>query len=177
MKTPKIIIALGAAVFLQCLVLGGMVAKASLPLWAGKEIRIKTIPYDPRSMLRGNYARLNYEISTLPETAFPKDMRLRRGEIVYVMLQQANNGLYVYKGAALEKPKQGIYLQGRITNGYAPYRVKYGIEAFFAPKEEALQLQSDLVNGGAAVLMVTSAGDVALKAIEPNPAPATNMSD
>ena len=31
----------------------------------GKEIRVKVVPVDPRSLFRGNYARLNYDFSRL----------------------------------------------------------------------------------------------------------------
>lgn len=172
MKHTNITIGLVAAVALQFLVLTGMVVKASAPLWTGQEIRIKTIPVDPRSLFRGNYALLNYDISTLPATAF-QEKPLRQGETVYVRLEEKNN-LYHYAGASLEKPDQGVFLKGRITSRHAPYRVKYGIEAFFAPKQEALLLQKDLRNGGVAILMVTDDGEVALQDIVADPAPATN---
>ena len=42
-------------------------------------------------------------------------------------------------------------------------RVKYGIEAYFAPKERALELEDKLRDGGVAELMVTSSGQVALR--------------
>ena len=37
----------------------------AMPLWTGKEIRVKVVPVDPRSLFRGNYARLNYDFSRL----------------------------------------------------------------------------------------------------------------
>ena len=61
-----------------------------------------------------------------------------------------------------------VFLRGRIANNYSPYRVKYGIEAFFAPKKKALQLEKDLRNGGVAILMVTRSGRVALKDVVPD---------
>ena len=58
---------------------------------------------------------------------------------------------------------------GRIVRD--PYRVRFGIEAFFAPKEKALELEKDLRNGGAAILMVSNSGRAALKDVIPDPAP------
>jgi len=168
MNRSRIIIGLGIAIALQLFILLGIAGKAALPLWTGTEIRVKTVPRDPRSMFRGNYARLNYEIGTLPHELFETERKLRRGEIVYVSLKPGENGLYVAERASLDKPTEGVFLRGRITRAYKPYRVEYGIEAFFAPKKKALQLERDLRNSGVAVLMVTDSGRVTLKDVVPN---------
>ena len=47
----------------------GMVGNAALPLWTGKEITLKTVAIDPRSILRGEYAQLRYEIGAIPDDA------------------------------------------------------------------------------------------------------------
>ena len=167
MKRSRMIIGLGLAVALQLFVVLGMVGKAALPMLAGTEIRVKTVPRDPRSMFRGNYARLNYEIGSLPKNMLKADRRLRRGETVYVSLKEDGNGLYGIAGASLDKPNAGIFLRGHIARNYPPYQVNYGIEAFFAPKTKALELERDLRKGGVAVLMVTESGRVALKDVVP----------
>ncbi len=163
-------VGLGVAIALQFFVLSGMVVKAALPLWTGTEIRLKTVPVDPRSMFRGNYARLNYDIGTLPDTVLIDTDSLRKGVVVYVLLQIEENGLYGFMGASLEKPDNGVFLRGRIASDYSPYRIKYGIEAFFAPKHKALQLERELRDGGVAVLMVADSGRVTLKDIVPGAA-------
>ena len=58
-----IVVGISVAIFAQVLLLGGMVARAAYPLWAGQEVRVKTTPVDPRSLFRGNYARLGYSFS------------------------------------------------------------------------------------------------------------------
>ncbi len=168
MSRSSLIISLGFAVTLQIIVLSGMVVKAGLPLWTGTEIRVKTVPIDPRSMFRGNYAQLNYEFSQLPNEVFGDFNSLRIGEVVYVSLKSGEDGLHVFSDASLDKPNEGVFLRSRIVNSYPPYRVKYGIEAFFAPKNKALQLEKDLRNGGVAVLMVTDSGQVALNDVISN---------
>jgi len=72
--------------------------------------------------------------------------------------------------ASLKRPAEGVYLRGRIETNRPPYRVKYGIEAFFAPKKKAVQLERELRNGGVAVLMVAGSGSVALKNVVPDTA-------
>jgi len=168
MTRSSVGIAIGVAIVLQFFVLSGMVVKAAMPLWTGSEVRVMTLPVDPRSMFRGNYAVLNYEFSTLPSDALTDTSSLRPGVIVYVVLQADENGLYHFAGASLDKPAGGVFLRGRIAGNYSPYRIKFGIEAFFAPKKKALQLEQDLRDSGVAVLMVTESGTVALKDVVAN---------
>lgn len=161
-----------AAVLLQLGILAVEYVNSVYPLWTGQEVRLKTIPVDPRSLFRGNYARLNYDISniTLQEKEDTPDPRL--GEIVYVKLKQDEDGLYIFDGASLSKPNMGLYIRGRIQTprwniAASLYRVHYGIEAFFAPKEKALALEKDLRRGGVAIVMVANNGKAALKDVIP----------
>lgn len=167
----KLTATLVAAIVFQALVLSGMYLSAALPLWTGTEVRIKTLPVDPRSLFRGNYARLRYEISQLDAELFPDQGELRNGEVVYVQLKPEADGLYQFFQVSLTKPERGMFLRGRIEQRRyqqqgSSFRVKYGIEAFFAPKEKALQLEHDLRSGGVAVLMVASNGKARLKTVE-----------
>ena len=171
----KIKYALVMAVSFQVFVLVGMVAKAALPLWTGEEIRLNTLPVDPRSLFRGNYARLGYDISSIPQNALPEHATLRHGEPVFVSLQPGPNGTHQFHSASLKKPKDGLYLRGRLQLPYGPVNgqlpVRYGIEAWFAPKEKALALEHQLRDGALAVLKVSSNGAARLQAIEEKPAP------
>lgn len=169
MKRSTVLAGLGLAVIAQLCVLVGMVVKAAMPLWVGDEILVKTVPVDPRSLFRGNYARLNYEIGRLPESALSDYPTLRKGEVVYISLRQGEDGLFHYADASLNTPATGVFLRGRITDSSPSYRVKYGIEAYFAPKEKALKLEHDLRGGGVAVLMVSDTGQVALQNVLPGP--------
>ena len=168
MTRRQVTVALGAAVAFQLLVLAGMVASAAMPLWTGTEIRVETVPVDPRSMFRGNYARLRYEFGELPEGALDDAEGLRVGEVVYVGLEKGGDGRYAFAHASLEPQPDGVFLRGRLITNAAPLRVRYGIEAFFAPKERALELERGLRDGGTAVLMVSDSGRVALKDVIPD---------
>ena len=161
MIRSKIAAGLVAAIAFQLLVLAGMVVNAALPLWTGTEVRVKTVPVDPRSLFRGNYARLAYEFGTLPEGALARTEDLRIGEVVYVSLEPGAGDVHEFAGASLDPPPEGIFLRGRLATNHPPYRVRYGLEAFFAPKEKALALEKDLRNGGIAILMVAGNGQSA----------------
>ncbi len=167
MTGQRIALGLSLAIVLQVLVVVGMVVQAAMPLWTGTEIRVKTVPVDPRSMFRGNFARLRYDIGRLPSEFAGELGKPRIGEVVYVSLRPAGNGLYGLAGASLDKPTEGVFLRGRIGSNRVPYRVSYGIEAFFAPKDKALQLEQDLRGDGVAVLMVADSGRAALKDVVP----------
>ncbi|MFC6635443.1 GDYXXLXY domain-containing protein [Microbulbifer taiwanensis] len=169
----KTTLGLLAAIALQFLILIGMYISAQMPLWTGEEIRLKTIPVDPRSLFRGNYARLDYNFSQLDASLFPADRKLREGELVYVSLKRDKRGFHRLAGASLEKPEEGVFLRGRISGTWlrdsrSSYRVRYGIEAFFAPKEKALGLESELRNGGVAEVMVSGGGRARLKNVSGN---------
>lgn len=163
-----IIVSLLIAALFQLFVLTGMVGISAMPLWTGHEVKVKTIPVDPRSMFRGNYARLRYELSEVEIEQANK--KIRNGEIVYVSLVKTQNGLYEFSHASLVKPQEGIFLRGRIhthrfRGDQSNYNVKYGIEAYFAPKDQALALEKDLRDGGIAVLMVSASGKARLKKV------------
>ncbi|WP_439135557.1 GDYXXLXY domain-containing protein [Pseudomaricurvus sp.] len=178
LSSRQVIIALIVAALFQGVVLVAMYGLSALPLITGTEIRIKTIPVDPRSLFRGNYARLRYEISTIDAERFSVHQqsvenddrigaRLRQGEVVYVSLEPGEQGLYEFSGVQLTPPNEGVYLRGRVLNysgGDQPvYHIKYGIEAFFAPKVKALALERELRDSGVAVLKVSSSGSVRLE--------------
>ncbi len=156
-----------SAVLFQFVVLSGMYVSAALPLWTGTEVKIKTIPVDPRSLFRGNYATLRYPFSTIESTELRGAEDLRNGEVIYITLKPEKGGLHEFAGASLEKPESGVYLRGRLQNrNYSDSDIlslKYGVEAFFAPKETALALEEDLRDGGVAVLMIADDDRARLK--------------
>lgn len=158
-------------VVFQFFILTGMYVKAAIPLWTGQEIKVKTIPVDPRSLFRGNYARLGYEFSTVDSNFFSDEENLRTGEVVYVSLKQDEDGFYTLSSASLEKPAGEIFLTGRADRiryrgqKLKSYTLNFGIEAFFAPKEKALALENDLRDGGVAVLMVDDDGRARIKEV------------
>ena len=161
MKQCTLGLALLAALTLQVVILAGVFVNGFYPLWLGKEIRVETRPVDPRDLFRGNYARLGYDFSTLPATGF------RPGDVIYLPLEQ-DGDLWRGLTPSHQPPAQGLYLRGRVSG--LPWggtrRVTYGIEALFAPKEKALQLERELRDGAVAVLKVAPNGRAALVTVE-----------
>lgn len=173
MSKKTITIGLAVVILFQIVVLGSEYLGAIYPLWTGEEIRLKTFPVDPRSLFRGNYARLRYGISRIEWTSQSGEKAPRRGEVVYVKLDPTAEGLYEFGGVGLEKPQSGLFIRGRIQrkqiqNKKVMYSVRYGIEAYFAPKEKALALEKELRGGGIAVIMIAGNGKATLKEVSSN---------
>lgn len=169
--SKKVLWGFVAAIVLQLAVLIGMTMMAAMPQWTGQEVRIKTVPVDPRSLFRGNYARLRYDLSRVRPNSIPEYKKLRHGEMVYAVLEVSGNQLYRLKEFVIERPNSGVYIRGRIDRPVFIeevewVQVKYGIEAFFAPKEKALALEHELRDGGIAVLMVSPGGKALLMDVE-----------
>jgi uncharacterized membrane-anchored protein len=172
MNRKTIIAGLALVIVFQVSVLAGEYLGAVYPLWTGEEIHLKVIPVDPRSLFRGNYAQLRYDISTIDVKELGEHKQFRNGEVVYIKLKPGIDGVYVFDGAGLNKPAAGPFIRGRIRapNGQEDVRkfeVRYGIEAYFAPKQKALALERELRDGGIAIVMIADNGKSALKDIIP----------
>lgn len=166
MRRQVMLMALAGAIVLQLGVLVTQYVMAVYPLYRGTEIRLRTTPVDPRSMFRGNYAQLRYEISSIAGDELA-EVKIRSGEVVYVRLKPSDDGTYEYNGVGLKKPEGGVFIRGRITDPWGRGSpVRYGIEAFFAPEDKARAIEDKLRENAVAVVMVTRGGRAALKAVE-----------
>jgi uncharacterized membrane-anchored protein len=138
------------AIILQLMVLAYMAGEREYILRNGKVIHLRTAPIDPRDMFRGDYVRLNYGISRLPvnmiKNADGVD-EIKKGAKIYASLKEGPNGLYELVNADLQKPKDGLYLSGRIPYPYRkpqvgnPIWVNYGIEAFFVEQGKGRKIE------------------------------------
>ncbi|MCG8616873.1 MAG: GDYXXLXY domain-containing protein [Desulfobacterales bacterium] len=168
-RSKKILIGLILVILCQTAVLGMVYVNARIPLWTGEEIRLKTIPVDPRSLFRGNYARLRYDISEIPGEKINRIRVPKSNEPIYVMLSPAPGGIHVYRDISFTRPETGPFIRGRvIRHGRHPqkrYRIRYGIEAYFAPKEKALALERKLQSSAVARIFISDAGKAALDSI------------
>ena len=156
-------IGLALTLSFQMLVLATEYLSSVWPLWFGTPIVLKTAPVDPRSLFRGNYVRLNYDISRI-DKGLAKD-NFKRGEVAYVTLEKGmekEKELYVAAGLQREKPDSGIYIRGRVTQTGGSYRMKYGIEAFFMPKEKALKAERSVRQGATAEVFLLDSGKAAI---------------
>lgn len=138
---------LALAVGLQVAVVGVEYLSSVWPAWTGRRIQLEVRPVDPRSWFSGNYAQLTYDIARIPPELYRgSESRLRKGEIVYVTLEPKGD-VWVAVGVDRSPPESGVFLRGRLEWPWSqgsPLPVRYGIEAWFAPKDEALAIERSI---------------------------------
>ena len=152
-------IGLAITISVQMMVLVTEYLSSVWPIWFGNPVTLETTPVDPRSLFRGNYVLLNYAISDISTNLTNEDFK--PGEVGYVMLKE-EDGLFVATALQREKPETGIYIRGRVKQVQPDYRLKYGIEAYFMPKEKALQAERSVRGGAQAEIYILSNGKAAL---------------
>ena len=154
-------------------VLGWMVWDRVHLLSSGREIVLEVVPVDPRSLFRGDYVILNYDISRVQLPL----KRLHVGSVIYATLQRTKDGKWKLYAADPERPESlrpdQVVLKGRVR--YASIRsrrgsgfatVNYGIESFFVPEGTGRELEK-LVGQKklAALIAVDDSGNAALKGL------------
>jgi uncharacterized membrane-anchored protein len=137
-------------VVFQLLVLGYMAGEREWVLRRGEIIYLRTAPLDPVDPFRGNYVKLDYDISRVPTNRVrgglsrKMDSRTSHGKLVYAVMKQTAGGVAVLDYLSDEKPVGGLFLRGRLdrywgNTGTIP--VRYGLEAFFAQPDKAKALE------------------------------------
>ena len=118
----------------QLVFLIGFIGIRETALFTGTEVVLQTVPVDPRSLLQGDYAILDYEIATLPGYMETRGI----GETVYVKLRRDSNvrrSANVWTAADyLISPGNcdgEICIKGRIDDRG---RLDFGIGTYFVPE-------------------------------------------
>lgn len=134
-------------------------------LRTGKEVLLRTVPVDPRDLLRGDYVILNYEISQIPKYA-----KYDYNETVYVLLKTNNKNIAGVKQVLYKKPEKGLYLEGKI--GTCPSTIPffrggkcigYGIESYFVKEGSGRELEKSLSDGALVKVAIDKNGKAKVK--------------
>ncbi len=130
----------------------------------GREILLKTVPVDPRDLLRGDYVILNYEIAQIPKRRFSYN------STVYVALNTTKDNIAYVKYISYEKPKDDLYLKGKVgkCNTSVPFFkngqcVNFGIESYFVKEGTGRKLENDLQKGALVKAAVNKNGYAKVK--------------
>jgi len=164
---------------LQTGALAAMILERARLIATGREIVLPTVPVDPRSLFRGDYVILNYEISTVPAAdliAKPGN----DGDSVYVLLERRSKegaDAWVPVAATRARPAAGgpdrIVLAGWqvghvhvLDNQTARVRVRYGIESYFVPEGAGKDLEARVrAQALSVVVAVGTSGQAAIKGL------------
>ena len=125
---PWVRIAFWAIVAAQLVFLIGFIGVREVALRTGTEVVLQTVPVDPRSLLQGDYAILDYEIARLPDWMD----RFSAGRTVYVVLQEERD---VWTSSAYTEERSHVagevFIKGHIDRiGHADF----GIGTYFVPE-------------------------------------------
>ena len=179
-KVPLLWRALATALLLV-LVLLALVEQRARILRGGTEIRLRSVPVDPRDLFRGDYVVLSYPISTV-ETDVAGKTEFERGERVYVSLGRDEQGFAKATGVSRDWPKAGdgtVVIAGRVTANSAcatmadgsfdcsgrrnRLRIAYGLESYFVPQGEGKAIETTDKARIEVVAAVSSSGEAAIK--------------
>ena len=121
-------IAFWTIVAAQLVFLIGFIGVREVALRSGTEIVLQTVPVDPRSLLQGDYAILDYEIARLPDWMYGFSV----GRTVYVALQEERDA---WTSSAYSQERSHVagevFIKGRIDRrGHADF----GIGTYFVPE-------------------------------------------
>lgn len=111
-----------------------MIGVRHYTLSAGTPVLLKAAPVDPWDVFRGEYVRLEYDITWIKGEGL--DLDSSRQQDVYVVLEKGDK-YWQAAGIFLDKPVltgEQIFIKG--SAGYynelkGEYRVSYGIESYF----------------------------------------------
>ena len=139
--------------------LGWIIAGRAAVLRDGREIVLKVEPVDPRDLLRGDYVRLGYEISSIPAeqiTNIPPDSKGRASELALCAGEEGRRRLLAPAvgdfrraaagGASARRGRHQGPRRGE-AGASAPdtsIEREYGIDRFYLPEGEGLDLEKDM---------------------------------
>lgn len=180
MKVPLFWRAVAAALLLG-LALLALVEQRARILRGGTEVRLKTVPVDPRDLFRGDYVVLAYPISTV-EADKNGTQPYRSGETVYVTLGRDEQGFARALGVSRDWPKGGgdaVVIAGRVTATSAcatnadgqtdcsgnrnRLRIAYGLESYFVPQGEGKAIETTDKARIEVVAAISVSGEAAIK--------------
>jgi uncharacterized membrane-anchored protein len=127
-------------ILLQIGLLAYRVVDREMIVISGDTVYLRTAPVDPRDLFRGDYVRLEYEISVIPVDRMRGGLAAHAGQeggSVYTVLKEDPEGVATLDYATNRKPADRRFIKGRIQEDWrlgpesAAVRVKYGIETYF----------------------------------------------
>lgn len=147
-------------------IIGSFIGFKEFTLRTGKAVLLKTVPVDPRDLFRGDYVVLEYEISTINALNMSyKSHDFKEKDKIYVLLNVDHKKIAIAIDVDKKKPKEAFFIQGTVTDIYKDnLSIKYGIESYFVPEGEGLEIERKLGQTYAEVA-IDSFGKSAVKSL------------
>lgn len=132
-------------VVLQALFLLGMAGSAYATSWFGQEIKLRTVPVDPRDVFYGDYVTLAYPMSRADAKLWRGTNGLpERGDAVYTLLVRKGE-FYEPEGVYPKRIETGpdeVMIKGRVEFAYGEEMwITYGLERYYIPQNTGRELE------------------------------------
>ena len=123
----RLMILFFAVVAIQVIGLVVFASVRQIALTQGREVTLQTVPVDPRSLLQGDYAILDYEVAAVPPWLDDQPA----GAAVYVILRECGP-VWCADWHDTHRPDSGeVYIRGTVSDRD---RLDFGIGTFFVPE-------------------------------------------
>ncbi|WP_420962261.1 GDYXXLXY domain-containing protein [Brucella sp. IR073] len=166
-----------AALFQSGILYAAIESRAAI-LREGREILLRTEPVDPRDLMRGEYVRLGFAISSIPRSQISGTPDDGSHATIYVAVKAGANGNWQFSRASFQPigdlALDEVMLKGRTR--YAPpaqadalVTVDYGIERYYLPEGEGRRIEDAQRHQNIeAVVAVSASGEAQIKALKEN---------
>lgn len=128
---------LGAFLWILFLFFASFIVYNEYILIKGEKVFLKTIPVDPRDLLRGDYVILRYEIENDPKVQeFLNHNTIQTWAVVYFSLQKDPNNKGSLDTISLKKPSNNqLFIRWVYQpNPFSPFSFDLWIGKFFVPE-------------------------------------------
>ena len=132
-------------VIFQVVVLAYMAANREYIVRYGQVIHLRTAPVDPRAVFRGDFVRLDYELSRVDKSLTDlSESAHKKGQKVYAELSPIAGDLYGITHLSDTEPTSDVYMRGRVVRDYpsSVVYVKYGIEQYFVQQGTGIDIET-----------------------------------
>lgn len=129
-------------IVVQIIFLSLMVGFKYYTLSFGTPVLLKTAPIDPRDIFRGEYVRLNYEITLVKS----QNLDLEYNQDVFVVLEKGDP---YWNAVAISVDKPGLAANQVMIKGKAldyvgrsqGYRLNYGIDTYYVEEGKGKEIE------------------------------------
>ncbi|WP_082234679.1 GDYXXLXY domain-containing protein [Halobacillus massiliensis] len=132
---------------LQFIFLISMMAAYYLMDEVGETIRLETEPMDPRDPFYGDYVTLRYSIEEVPKERWIAEQEPQRGDIVYLLLEEKENGLYELVSASdqqQESQSNQVELKAKLEWPLEDsYQMNIGLDRYFVEEGSGQELEQE----------------------------------
>ena len=134
-----------------------LLSRPIIPLIAlsfGQEVKLSTMPFDPRDFFRGDYVELRFAIEEIDNDTISQNL-LSQLELedeynslevqVYVSLKPDDEGIYNVALVSDAPPAEGVYVRGTMNSNFRRGRIMidYGgnLSRFYVKENTGLELE------------------------------------